>query len=63
VLQTAKVIGTIKDARSAPGPRTAWLAREDSQTVMSGRPGLTRVRSGVARKSPGPTDANGGHTR
>lgn len=32
--------------------------------VMSGRPGSTRVRStGVARKSPGPTDANGGHTR
>jgi hypothetical protein len=38
--------------------------RTSNQTVMSGRPGSTRVRStGVARKSPGPTDANGGHTR
>jgi hypothetical protein len=45
--------------RGGPG-RT----RTSNQTVMSGRPVATRVRStGVARKSPGPTDANGGHTR
>src|SRR5258708_39944538 len=37
--------------------------RTSNQTVMSGRPGSTCVRStGVARKSPGPTGANGGHT-
>jgi hypothetical protein len=38
--------------------------RTSNQTVMSGRPGSTCVRpTGVARKSPGPTGANGGHTR
>src|SRR5258708_26904645 len=47
--------------------RTGWWAREDSNLQpdryeRSAR-GSTRARStGVARKSPGPTDENGGHT-
>jgi hypothetical protein len=47
-----------RSTRTAPG-----RIRTSNQTVMSGRPGSTCVRStGVARKSPGPTGANGGHT-
>jgi hypothetical protein len=57
--QPLQEISATAGMRGGPG-----RIRTSNQTVMSGRPGSTRVRStGVARKSPGPTDANGGHTR
>jgi hypothetical protein len=53
-----EISGSIR-LRGGPG-----RIRTSNQTVMSGRPGSTCVRStGLARKSPGPTGAHGGHTR